>query len=119
MHEPAYPGETHSLGDIARAAEVDVESERQRLLDAAADQPRGVHDGSHLMRVDGLDQRRQVAHVLAHHGIILVAELEAQEIGARLGIEKHHLFSALQSEAREGRTDQARPGNQGRHDNPP
>ena len=58
VHQPAHAGEPHRLGDVAGAAEIDVEGGAERLLHAAADQPGGVHDGVGAVRLDGLDQRR-------------------------------------------------------------
>ena len=94
MDQPLHAGEPHRLRDIAGAAEIDVEAGRERLLHAVADQPGGVHHGVGAMLLDGRDQVGQVAHVVARQRIALVAELELEEIGARLRIDEHDLFAA-------------------------
>ena len=66
MDQPPHAAEPHRLRDVAGAAEIDVEGKRKRLLHAAADQTRRMHDGFDAMPLNGFDQRRQVAHVFAH-----------------------------------------------------
>src|SRR3989442_8574457 len=63
MDEAAHAAKPYRLGDIARAAEIDVEGEAERLLHPGADQARGMHTGIDPMRLDGLYQRREIAHV--------------------------------------------------------
>src|SRR5215212_6118907 len=72
VHETADAAEPHCFGDIARAAEIDVKSERQRFLYAAADQASRMDYRLDAMLLDGLKQCRQVAHVLAHERVALL-----------------------------------------------
>ena len=65
---------------------------------------------------DGLDQGGQVAHVLAHLGVALVAELHAQEIRARLGIDEHDCLAARDGILRECGADQPGAGDHGCHE---
>src|SRR5262249_31355601 len=68
----------------------------------------------HPMRLDGLDQRRQVAHILAHKGKA-AAELHRQKILARFRVEEYHRLATRERRARKRRADQAGAGTQGRH----
>ena len=85
-------------------------------LHAGADQAGGVHYGVDLVGLDGLDDGRQVAHILARQPIALVAEFHAQEIGARLRIEEDDCFAARDGVLGEGGADQSSAGDQCWHD---
>jgi hypothetical protein len=81
MDKAAHPAKANRFGDIAGAAEVDVERDAKRLLHAWPDQAGGVYDGLDAVSLDRLDQTRQVAHVLAGEPVTLFAELSPQEVG--------------------------------------
>ena len=115
MDQPSHAAQPHRLRHVAGAAEIDVEGERERLLNAAPDQARGVNNGVDLVLLDGLDQRRQIAHVLARERIAALAELEPQEIRPRFGIDENDRLAARQRMLRERGPDQSCACNQCRH----
>src|SRR5262249_32980435 len=58
----------------------------------------------------------KIAHVAAQKAKALVAELPAQEVGARLWIDKHHRFAARKRMSGKFGSDQTSTGDQRRHD---
>ncbi len=116
VDEPPHAGEPHRLRDVAGAAEIDVEAGAERLLHAVADQAGGVHDGVGAVLLDGRDQVGQVAHVVARQRIALVAELELEEVGARLRIDEHDLLAARDGVLGKGGADQPRAGDDCGHE---
>jgi hypothetical protein len=115
MHQPAYAGQPHRFRDVARAAEIDVEAEAERLLHPRADETRGMHHGIDLVRLDGLDQRGQVTHVLAGERVAFVPELLAQEVRARLRIDEDDRLAARERFLGKGSADQTRAGDECGH----
>src|SRR5262249_29427049 len=79
MDETAHPEKATRFGDIAGAAEVDVERDAKRLLHARPDQAGGVDDRLDAVPPDRLDEGRQVAHVLVGEPVTAFAELSPQE----------------------------------------
>jgi hypothetical protein len=100
MDEATHAGKPDAFGDIARAAQINVESRRQRLLDTPADQPGRMHDCLGFVLLHGRDQGGQVADITAHENGSPRAQFAINEIGPRLGIEKDDFLAARQSLAR-------------------
>ena len=53
VHEALHVRETHRLRNIARAAEIDVESVRKGLLHLAADKTRSMNHSRNIVRLHG------------------------------------------------------------------
>ena len=96
MHQPFDPGQSHRLGDIHRADDVDVKTGVKRFRHPRPDQARGMQYRVRFKIFDRLDKRRQITDVFLDHFKIALAEFHLEKIPPRLGVEINQLLAAFQ-----------------------
>jgi hypothetical protein len=115
VDKPAHAGEPDRFRDIACPGDIDVEACVERLLHAVADQAGGMNDSVGFALDDGRGQVGQVGDIAAHQQMAFVAELELEEVGARLRVDENDLFSARDGVLGECGADQPRAGHECGH----